>query len=91
VESLTQCSSSALLPTALFSGGEKVPKADEGALALAKQWTIFMNGRWKLMKTLNFSARTAPSSAFGTFSPARNRGEEGLSTGYRVPTIPVSL
>jgi hypothetical protein len=67
VKSQTQCLSSVLLPTALFSGGEKVPKADEGALALAKQWTIFMNGRWKLMKTLNFSASTAPSSAFGTF------------------------
>jgi len=36
-------------------------------------------------------ARTAPSSAFGTFSPARNRGGEGLSTGYRVPTIPVRV
>ena len=33
----------------------------------------------KLMKTLDFSARTAPSSAFGTFSPAEKRGGEGLS------------
>jgi hypothetical protein len=39
-----------------------------------------VEGQWKLMKTLNFSASTAPSSAFGTFSPARNRGGEGLST-----------
>ena len=39
-----------------------------------------MNGRGKLMKTINFSARTAPSSAFGTFSPAEKRGGEGLST-----------
>jgi len=29
------------------------------------------------MKTLNFSARTAPSSAFGTFSPRKKpRGEK---------------
>jgi len=55
-----------------------VPKADEGALVLAEQWTIFMNGRGTLMNTLNFSARTAPSSAFGTFSPRKKpRGEKG--------------
>jgi hypothetical protein len=59
--------------------GEKVPKADEGALVLAVKWTISMNGRRKLMKTLNFIARTAPSSAFGTFSPAEKRGGEGRS------------
>jgi len=70
LESQAQCSSSVLLPTAFFSGGEKVPKADEGPLELAKRWTGFMNGRGKLMKTLNFSASTAPSSAFGTFSPS---------------------
>jgi hypothetical protein len=39
-----------------------------------------MNVCGKLMKTLNFSARAAPSSAFGTFSPAEKRGGEGLST-----------
>ena len=77
MESKTQCSSSALLPTALFSGGEKVPKADEGALALAEQWTIFMNGQGRLMTTLNVIASSAPSSAFGTFSPAEMRGGEG--------------
>jgi len=38
-----QCSSSVLLPTALFSGGEKVPEADEGALVLAMQWAVSMN------------------------------------------------
>jgi len=37
----------------------------------------FMNGRGKLLKTPNFSARTAPSSAFGTFSPRKKpRGEK---------------
>ena len=36
------------------------------------------------MKTINFSARTAPSSAFGTFSPAEKRGGEGLSTIHSV-------
>jgi hypothetical protein len=81
-----------LLPTALFSGGEKVPEADEGALALAEQWTICMNGLRKLIETLNFSASTAPSSAFGTFSPRKKTAEgEGRSTGYRVPTIPVRV
>src|SRR5216684_5353104 len=66
-----------LLPTALFSGGEKVPEADEGALVLAEQWTIFTNGRGKPMRTLNFSASSTPSSAFGTFSPAEKSGGEG--------------
>jgi hypothetical protein len=69
--------SSVLLPTAFFSGGEKVPQADEGALALAVQWNSFMNGWWKLMKTLNFSARTAPSSTFGTFC-SESAGEKAL-------------
>jgi len=79
VESQAECSSSALLPTALFSGGEKVPQADEGALELAEQWTGFMNGRGKLTKTIDFSASTAPSSAFGTFSPAKKpRGRRAL-------------
>src|SRR6266576_2537118 len=51
--------------------------SEQGALALAEQWTIFRNGRGKLMKTLNFIARTAPSSAFGTFSPRKKpRGEK---------------
>ncbi len=60
-----------------FQLGEKVPKADEGALVLAEKWIIFTNGRGKLMKTLNFNARTAPSSAFGTFSPRKKpRGEK---------------
>ena len=36
VESLTQCLSSVLLPTAFFSGGEKVPEADEGAVLAMK-------------------------------------------------------
>jgi len=72
----TLYSSRAFSPSA-FQLGEKVPKADEGALALAEQWTIFMDGRWKLMKTRIFSARTAPSSAFGTFSPRKKpRGEK---------------
>ena len=43
VESQTDCSSSVLLPPAFFSGGEKVPEADEGALALAMQWNVSMN------------------------------------------------
>jgi hypothetical protein len=42
--------SSVLLPTAFFSGGEKVPEADEGALELAEQWTGFMNLRGKLQR-----------------------------------------
>jgi hypothetical protein len=37
----------------------------------------FCERRGKLMKTRNFSARTAPSSAFGTFSPRKKpRGEK---------------
>jgi len=67
-----------------------VPKADEGSLELAEQWTGFMNGSGKLMKTINFSVSTAPSSAFGTlrlaslaqgrlFSPAKKpRGRRAL-------------
>ena len=51
-----------------------------GRRVLAEQWTIFMNGREKSLKTLNFSARTTPSSAFGTFSPRKKTaGGEGLS------------
>ncbi len=91
LESSPPCHSSRAFSPSAFQLGEKVPKADEGALVLAEQWTIFMNGRGKLMKTLNFIARTAPSSAFGTlrlaslaqgrlFSPAEKRGGEGLST-----------
>ena len=38
------------------------------------------------MRALNFSARTAPSSAFGTFSPAEKRGGEG-SRRYTVSAI----
>jgi len=41
------------------------------------------------MKTLNFSASTAPSSAFGTFSPAEKRGGEGLATLHSVRDSPV--
>ncbi len=33
-----------------------------------------MNGPRTLAKTLNLIASTAPSSAFGTFSPAEKRG-----------------
>jgi hypothetical protein len=57
-----------------FQLGEKVPKADEGALVLAEYWTVYRNGRGKLMKTRNFSARTAPSSAFGTWNERGHRG-----------------
>jgi hypothetical protein len=32
-----------LLPAALLSGGEKVPKADEGLLVLAEKWTVFID------------------------------------------------
>src|ERR1700756_4646865 len=47
----------------------RVPTNDPG-------WRL-LNGRGKLVKTRNFSASTVPSSAFGTFSPAEKRGEEG--------------
>jgi hypothetical protein len=77
LESSTLCYSSRAFSPSAFQLGEKVAKPDEGALVFAEQWTIFMNGRGKLMKTLNFSARTAPSSAFGTFSPRKKpRGEK---------------
>ena len=68
-----------LLPTAFFSGGEKVPEADEGVLVLAKQWTISINGRGKLMTTLGFSARSAPSSACRHLLPRKKTaGEKAL-------------
>ena len=74
---LGPCYSSRAFSPSAFQLGEKVAKPDEGALVLAKQWTIFMNGRGKPMKTRNFSARAAPSSAFGTFSPRKKpRGEK---------------
>ena len=45
------------------------------------------------MKTLNFSARTAPSSAFGTVSPAEKRGGDGLSiiTLSEIPQSPILI
>jgi len=52
-----------------FSAGEKVPKADEGAV-LALKLIVFMSFPRPFMKQVHCSASSnAPSSAFGTFSP----------------------
>jgi hypothetical protein len=53
---------------ALFAG-EKVPKADEGAV-LALKLSVFVSFPGPFMEIVHRTARTnAPSSAFGTFSP----------------------
>jgi hypothetical protein len=58
-----------LLPHALFSVGEKVPEADEGAV-LALKLSVLMSFHRPSMKTVTCIARAkAPSSAVGTFSP----------------------
>jgi len=52
-----------------FSAGEKVPKADEGAV-LALKLSVFISFHRPFMKIVHCFARAkAPSSAFGTFSP----------------------
>ncbi|HSY51684.1 MAG TPA: hypothetical protein VLC46_22970, partial [Thermoanaerobaculia bacterium] len=69
MKSQAQCSLRVLLPTAFFSEGEKVPKADEGALALAEQWTIFMNGRVETIENSQLRREDRPLIRLSAPSP----------------------
>jgi hypothetical protein len=69
-----------------------VPKADEGAV-LALKLRVFMSFPRPFMKIVHCSARTnAPSSACRHLLPQlKSAGGEGLSTGNRMPMIPVRV
>jgi hypothetical protein len=74
---------------ALFAG-EKVPKADEGAV-LALKLTVFASFPSPFVEMVHSTARTnAPSSAFGTFSPPLKSagGRRTLDEHHVIPVDP---
>ncbi|HSY50739.1 MAG TPA: hypothetical protein VLC46_18180 [Thermoanaerobaculia bacterium] len=63
------CETSRAFSPSAFQLGEKVPKADEGAV-LALKLSVFMSFPRPFMKPVHrLASSNGPSSAFGTFSP----------------------